>query len=78
MTRKLFVMIWHVLSGNTEYTFARPAFTAMKLRKVALRAHPVRQSGAACSWCPHRGPKLPAGSQLHADAPDRGVDLVRL
>ena len=45
--RKLAVMIWHVLSGGARYTFARPAFTAMKLRKVAFeggRATRARQS----------------------------------
>ena len=34
--RKLAVMIWHVLTDGTEYAYARPAFTAMKLRKAAL------------------------------------------
>ena len=45
--RKLAVMIWHVLSGDAEYTFARPAFTAMKLRKVALKAGAPREYGKA-------------------------------
>ena len=36
--RKLAVMIWHVLTDGTEYAYARPAFTAMKLRKAALKA----------------------------------------
>jgi transposase len=45
--RKLAVIIWHVLSGNAEYTFARPTFTAMKLRKVALRAGAPREHGKA-------------------------------
>ncbi len=45
--RKLAVMIWHVLSGEAEYTFARPAFTAMKLRKVALKAGAPREYGKA-------------------------------
>jgi transposase len=45
--RKLAVMIWHVLSGEAEYTFARPAFTAMKLRKLALKAGAPREYGKA-------------------------------
>lgn len=45
--RKLAVMIWHVLSGETEYTFARPAFTAMKFRKLALKAGAPREYGKA-------------------------------
>ena len=45
--RKLAVTIWHVLSGEAEYIFARPAFTAMKLRKVALKAGAPREYGKA-------------------------------
>lgn len=45
--RKLAVMIWHVLSGNADYAFARPAFMAMKLRKLALKAGAPRQYGKA-------------------------------
>ena len=45
--RKLAVMIWHVLSGDGEYTFGRPAFTAMKLRKLALKAGAPREYGRA-------------------------------
>jgi transposase len=45
--RKLAVMIWHVLSGGTEYSFARPAFTAMKFRKLALKAGAPREYGKA-------------------------------
>jgi hypothetical protein len=45
--RKLAVMIWHILSGDREYAFARPAFTAMKLRKVALKAGAPREYGKA-------------------------------
>ena len=40
--RKLAVMIWHILSSEKEYAYARPAFTAMKLRKVALKAGAAR------------------------------------
>jgi transposase len=45
--RKLAVMIWHVLTEGTEYAYARPAFTAMKLRKAALRAGAPRAYGKA-------------------------------
>jgi transposase len=45
--RKLAVMIWHVLADAKDYAFARPAFTAMKLRKVALRAGAPREFGKA-------------------------------
>jgi transposase len=45
--RKLAVMIWHVLASETEYVYARPAFTAMKLRKVALWAGVPREYGKA-------------------------------
>jgi transposase len=45
--RKLAVMIWHVLTGEKGYAFARPAFTAMKLRKVALKAGAPREYGKA-------------------------------
>ena len=45
--RKLSVMIWHVLTEGTEYAYARPAFTAMKLRKAALKAGAPREYGKA-------------------------------
>jgi transposase len=45
--RKLAVLIWHVLSRECEYAYARPAFTAMKLRKVALKAGAPRAYGKA-------------------------------
>ena len=45
--RKLAVMIWHVLTDGTEYAYARPAFTAMKLRKAALKAGAPREYGRA-------------------------------
>ena len=45
--RKLAVMIWHVLASTEDYAFARPAFTAMKLRKVALKAGAPREYGKA-------------------------------
>jgi transposase len=45
--RKLAVMIWHILSTDRDYLYARPAFTAMKLRKVALKAGAPRAYGKA-------------------------------
>jgi transposase len=45
--RKLAVMIWHVLTDGVEYAYARPAFTAMKLRKAALKAGAPREHGKA-------------------------------
>jgi hypothetical protein len=45
--RKLAVMIWHVLTSGAEYAYTRPAFTAMKLRKVALKAGAPREYGKA-------------------------------
>ena len=47
--RKLAVMIWHILSSGKEYAYARPAFTAMKLRKVELMAGAPRAYGKAGS-----------------------------
>jgi transposase len=45
--RKLTVMIWHVLSSEQDYAYARPSFTAMKLRRVALKAGAARAYGKA-------------------------------
>jgi transposase len=45
--RKLAVMIWHVLTSGADYIYARPAFTAMKLRKAALKAGAPREYGKA-------------------------------
>jgi transposase len=45
--RKLAVMIWHILTSGKDYAYARPAFTAMKLRKVALKAGAPRDYGKA-------------------------------
>lgn len=45
--RKLAVLIWHVLATDQDYVYARPAFTAMKLRKVALKAGAPRAYGKA-------------------------------
>ena len=45
--RKLTVLIWHVLAKGEDYAFARPAFQAMKLRKVALKAGAPREYGKA-------------------------------
>lgn len=45
--RKLAVLIWHVLTKKQDYAYARPAFQAMKLRKVALKAGAPREYGKA-------------------------------
>ncbi|EHS51352.1 transposase IS116/IS110/IS902 family protein, partial [Rhizobium sp. PDO1-076] len=45
--RKLTVMIWHILSSEQDYAYARPSFTAMKLRKVELKAGAPRAYGKA-------------------------------
>ncbi|MBB4264383.1 hypothetical protein GGD64_008459, partial [Bradyrhizobium sp. CIR3A] len=45
--RKLAVMIRHVLTTGKDYAYARSAFTAMKLRKVALKAGAPRAYGKA-------------------------------
>lgn len=45
--RKLTVLIWHILTDDADYAFARPAFTAMKLRKAALKAGAPREYGKA-------------------------------
>jgi transposase len=45
--RKLAVLIWHVLAKGQDYAFARPAFQAMKMRKVALKAGAPRAYGKA-------------------------------
>lgn len=45
--RKLVVLIWHVLAKEQDYAYARPAFQAMKLRKVALKAGAPREYGKA-------------------------------
>lgn len=45
--RKLAVLIWHVLAKEEDYAFAGPAFQAMKLRKVALKAGASRAYGKA-------------------------------
>lgn len=45
--RKLTVLIWHVLAKGQEYAFTRPAFQAMKMRKVALKAGAPREYGKA-------------------------------
>lgn len=45
--RKLAAMIWHVLTSGADYAYARPAFTAMKMRKAALKAGAPRAYGKA-------------------------------
>jgi hypothetical protein len=39
------VRIWHVLTNETEYAYARPAFTAMKLRKALSRLALLENTG---------------------------------
>jgi len=45
--RKLTVLIWHVLTEEKDYAYARPAFTAMKLRRASLKAGAPREYGKA-------------------------------
>ncbi len=45
--RKLAVLIWHILAKGEKFAFARPAFQAMKLRKVALKGGAPREYGKA-------------------------------
>lgn len=45
--RKLTVMIWHILSSGQDYAYARPSFTAMKLRRVELKAGAAKAYGKA-------------------------------
>ena len=45
--RKMTVLCWHLIHNYQDYAFARPAFTAMKLRKVALKAGAPREYGKA-------------------------------
>lgn len=45
--RKLAVLIWHLLTKDEPYRFARPAFVAMKLRKLELKAGAPKAHGKA-------------------------------
>jgi len=51
--RKIAVVVWHMLRDGKDYTWARPALHAKKLRDLELRAgHPARrgQRGAAHAY----------------------------
>jgi transposase len=51
--RKLAVIIWHVLAGNEDYAWNRPALTAAKRRALELQAGwPARrgQKGEAAAY----------------------------
>lgn len=43
--RKIATLIWHLLKKDEPYRWARPAFVAMKMRKLALRAGAPKQHG---------------------------------
>lgn len=45
--RKMATLIWHMLTKQTDYAWARPAFVAMKLRKLELKAGAARAHGKA-------------------------------
>lgn len=51
--RKLAVIVWHLLTGNEDYTWSRPGLTAAKQRALQLQAgQPSRrgQKGAAAEY----------------------------
>jgi len=43
--RKLATIVWHVLSRQEDYVFARPSLVARKRRSAELRAGKPRQRG---------------------------------
>ena len=45
--RKIAVLIWHLLTKDKPYEWARPAFVAMKMRKLELKAGAPRAYGKA-------------------------------
>jgi hypothetical protein len=45
--RKIATLIWHLLTTDEPYRWARPAFVAMKMRKLALRAGAPKAHGHA-------------------------------
>jgi transposase len=45
--RKIANLIWHLLTKEAPYRWARPAFVAMKMRKLELRAGAARAHGPA-------------------------------
>lgn len=45
--RKIAVLIWHLLTKEEPYRWARPAFVAMKMRKLELKAGAPKAHGKA-------------------------------
>ncbi len=45
--RKIATLIWHLLTKDAPYQWARPAFVAMKMRKLELRAGAPKAHGKA-------------------------------
>ena len=45
--RKIATLIWHLLTKDAPYQWARPAFVAMKMRKLELRAGAPKAYGKA-------------------------------
>ena len=45
--RKIAVLVWHLLTKNEPYAYSRPAFIAMKMRKLELLAGADRAHGKA-------------------------------
>ena len=43
--RKIATLIWNLLTKDEPYRWARPAFVAMKMRKLALRAGAPKAHG---------------------------------
>ncbi|MES0114038.1 hypothetical protein [Mesorhizobium sp. M0013] len=55
VARKLAVLIWHLLTKEQDYFWARPALVAAKQRLLALKAgapgeRGVRRRGSACAY----------------------------
>lgn len=49
--RKIATLIWHLLTKGAPYQWARPAFVAMKMRKIELRAGAQKAHGKAGPGC---------------------------
>jgi hypothetical protein len=43
------VLIWHLLTKDEPYLSARPAFVAMKMRKLELKTEAKRAHGKDCA-----------------------------
>ena len=48
--RKIATLIWHLLTKDAPYQWARPAFVAMKMRKLELRAGAPKAYGKCRPW----------------------------